>query len=172
MSDQAFFGAGVLFLIPMGMAMWAIGRSRGGRLWTGSWLTLYASGAAAALTPQLPMMGHVFPLLGTLFPALLWSGSRRFVGARIPSWLPAATLVIGVTRGSIQPFFGEGVTQSLGAALIAAAALASAREFAKHPQGYARAMGPLLITFHAALAPTAFFYAYWRVHPELGVSGF
>ena len=51
MNEQAFFAAGAVFVVALGMVMTRVGREMGGGLWAASWACLYLGGLAATLSP-------------------------------------------------------------------------------------------------------------------------
>ena len=98
-----------------------------------------AGWSAAGIAGFVPFMGSAYPLLelaahplGTLYAALLLSGTLLFVGRPMPRWLLPAALALGLMRAGVAaraappPRYGLGFACEPWA-VFAAAALAIAR---------------------------------------------
>jgi signal transduction histidine kinase/CheY-like chemotaxis protein len=141
--------------------MWSTGD--GGRYWAAGWCCLYAGGAVALLAKSAPILGSVYPALGTAFAALLYAGVRSFVGRTIPSELIAAAVVVAAARGIALPFVSETVTQVMGTLVIAASVVASVYELSrKQPDALLEMWGRALRFSFPVLVVVSAIYSYGR----------
>jgi hypothetical protein len=92
-----------------------------------------AGWTAAGIGGFLTLMGGAWPRLelaahplGTMFAALLLSGSLLFAGRRVPRWLFPAALAWGATRAGVDAIAGKGAAYALGCAVEPFAVLAAA----------------------------------------------
>ena len=128
MSQTTIFGFGALFLAMLTLYMHRMGAGAGARLWGASFLCMYASGVALAISQRFSMGRMLYPLLGTAFAALLWAGAREFAGRRIPRWFYPFAAAVGVIRGVLQLVSTDTGAQVTGAAFIVTSALAASFE--------------------------------------------
>jgi PAS domain S-box-containing protein len=136
---------------------------------TGAVAHWIAGWAAAGIGGFIGFMGDAWPRLelathplGTLYAALLLSGTLLFVGRRVPSWLFPAALAWGGLRAGVDAGIGTGVAYALGFACepfaVAASAYFAIRSARRRPTAWSeRWLGPAL----AILALAGFAHLGW-----------
>jgi len=70
--------------------------------WGGAWLAVYLAGMISTLEEPPRAALLLSPLLGSLFPGLLLTGSLAFHRGRFAAWPIAAALAIGAARAALQ----------------------------------------------------------------------
>jgi PAS domain S-box-containing protein len=156
--ELALFGVLVVF---SAIAARMLRGSRALAHWIAGWT---AAGIGGFLTlmggawPRLELAAHP---LGTLFAALLLSGSLLFAGRRVPRWLFPAALAWGTTRAAVAAVAGNGTAFALGFAVeplaVLAAAVVSIASLRRRTAWSERLLGPSL----AMLALAGFAHLGW-----------
>ena len=125
-------GATSIFILliaasPAGGASLPADSHRGASVvWAWACLSLLASGLCTQLGGDPRWALPLGFALGTLYPALLLTGSLAYAGRTLPRWLPVVALGVGAGRGMAQlaalPALAHGVGLALEPALVLAAA--------------------------------------------------
>jgi len=126
LSEQAFFVVGAIFLVALATAMVRLGRNHGGHAWAAAWSCLYASGLAASLSREVPMVGSLVPIFDTSFAALLFFGVSKFTdrSQRYVPKLVACTFAVALARVVIHPLIDPNTSQAIGSGVIVAGVIA------------------------------------------------
>ncbi|NNL66627.1 MAG: hypothetical protein HKP30_10315, partial [Myxococcales bacterium] len=118
MTEQPFFLAGGIFLVVITLALVRLGWGAGGWHWAAGWCCLWGAGVANLAAQSVPALAPIFPILGTAFATLVFSGACVFSGRKVPRWIVPAAVAVATLRAGLTPFVAESTTQSMGAAVI------------------------------------------------------
>jgi signal transduction histidine kinase len=69
--------------------------------WAWAWVALYAAGIASTLPPSAALLHAAGNFVGAQFAPLLLAGALALSGGRVPRWVIAAGLAIGLTRATV-----------------------------------------------------------------------
>jgi PAS domain S-box-containing protein len=124
--------------------------------WVAGWAAAGIAGVIPFALPSYPLLGLLAHPLGTLYAALLLSGTYAFAQQPIPKWLLPGALAFGVLRAAVAYELGNPAGYALGllcepvavfsAALLATHAIQSGGEYGRAE----RLLGPALVVLGAA----------------------
>ncbi|MDJ0869170.1 MAG: PAS domain S-box protein, partial [Myxococcota bacterium] len=95
MSDILAVGL-LVTVLAGGLTLLRLPSENGGFHWFVAWVSLGLAGGLRLMTPEVPLLEHLLPPLGTQFGALILAGAFLFAGRPLPRWLlPAAAVLMG-----------------------------------------------------------------------------
>lgn len=163
MGHAPFLEAGAIFLVFITLALVRLGRGAGGWHWAAAWCCLWSSGASNALAASYPLLGLLFPVLGTTFAVLLFTGSCVFAGRRIPHWLVPAAVLVAIGRMVLGPVAGEAIVQITGTLVIAASAFGGSWQVMRSARVDRRGWNLLLASSLPVVAVASCAFTYYKL---------
>lgn len=93
--------AGAIFLAVLALPLWRMSPRGGGAEWALGWCALYLAGVAFRFAEQSVFAAGLYAALGTLLPAMLYAGARRYAEHPLPAGVWGWIVGVAVLRGAL-----------------------------------------------------------------------
>ncbi len=163
MSNAPILGAGAAFLVVITLSLIRLGWGAGGWHWAAAWCCLWASGAINSVSAENPALAPLYPILGTCFAALLFSGACVFAGRDVPRWLAPTAAAVAIVRAGVVPYVGEPTIQITGSLGITLGAMGGIWQILRPAEMGRRNWQIVLASSLAVVVATSWVFAYVKV---------